>query len=140
MDSSDGGLKMLLTNKCYMQTSFTTLFRLLTCSFFLICLAATAFGQTTWSDTWLVGPAPDSNNYESEPFPELIPGAYFRGAGITDDYYNSYGHEYSVYSTLTSPNGRTDVAGGSGGTHASADVSLQLRTDEQGNFVIDSLH
>jgi len=114
-------------------------FRLLTCFFVVGLAASSAFGQSQWSDTWLVGSS-DANYYESEPLPNTIPGAYFKGCGVTEDNYNSYGHDYWVDSTLTSPFGRTSYGTGGGPAYARTDVSLPLNSDEEGDFVLESVH
>jgi hypothetical protein len=103
----------------------------------LSCLLAplSVLGQRTdFSDNWLV----QSNGS-------------ITGCGVTDETYPSYGHEYTVTATLTSPTGRTHVGYGSSGSCGTgnpqcsrADVSLNLIDSsggwDLGEYFIESFH
>ena len=61
--------------------------------------------------------------------------------GITQDNYNSYGHEYWVITTLTSPLGRSaSITSYTDMSYARSDVSLPLDRDDLGLYLIDSEH
>lgn len=138
---------MLSSSTSYRQNhncnTVTTFLRFIACFLFLICVAASpTFGQSYWSDNWLVSQAPDNNPADDpDELPGLVPGAYVAGCGATEDNYNTYGHEYSVMTTVTSPSGRTaTISGGPSGSYSRADASLQLDSNEVGRFATDTIH
>lgn len=101
----------------------------------LLTSTASLAQRIDYSDSWLV-----------------TSSAVVAGCGITDESYTSYGHEYSVTSTLTSPSGRTAVTSGGIGSCMTgnpqcsrADVSLSLFDGtggffDNGEFFIETLH
>jgi hypothetical protein len=98
-----------------------------------------AIGQSIYSDSWTWSPGQTTIEYDEEnPTPDPI--TYVVGCGITEDYYNGYPHEYSVVTTITSPDGHSEVAGGGGQYYARAEVDLILDLNNPGDFFISSDH
>lgn len=100
-----------------------------------------AVGETIYSDSWTWSPSPnhpsgqiDIQYDEQYPTPDSI--TYVVGCGITEDNYNSYGHEYYVDTTITSPDGRSQTENGNG----RAEVDLILDLNNPGEFFISSDH
>ncbi len=57
------------------------------------------------------------------------------GCGVTEDYYNSYGHQYYVTTTVTSPIGRAASATSyTSSSYAYVDVRLDWPSDDSGDF------
>lgn len=109
-------------------------------SFLIIFSATSAHGQVMWSDSWGQAPTPGVNYYEDDPPPNTIPGMYVWGCGITEDNYNTYGHEYYVTTTVTSFNGRTASLLGGGTSYAIAEASLTFDRDDLGEFTVVTEH
>ena len=122
----------------------TALLRFIMWSALLICVTASpTYGQTYWSDNWIVAPPVDSDATDDpDELPTYPLGADVQGCGITEDYYDSYGHDYSVETRVTSPSGSLSVTFSSGWSHvyARADVFLPIRSDEIGYYATSSLH
>lgn len=65
------------------------------------------------------------------------------GCGVTEDYYNTYGHQYYVRTTLTSPNGRTASSTSyTSSSHAYAEVRLDwpMNDSDLGEYPLTTDH
>lgn len=61
--------------------------------------------------------------------------------GVTEDNYNTWGHQYWIKCTITSPNGRTSTATSyTGSSYASVTVSLPWDDNDLGEFLAVSEH
>jgi hypothetical protein len=96
-----------------------------------LTLTSPAYGQIVYSDMWADDTDAENGNL------------YIVGSGVTEDSYNSYGHEYSATMTLSGPNGSqvTQAAEGRGlYVTARAEDALLWDPDFPGSFFIVSSH
>jgi len=63
------------------------------------------------------------------------------GCGVTEDYYNNYNHTYTVYTEMTSPQGRyVSFTGGPSAPYSRADVFLDFDLNDTETYMISSNH
>lgn len=94
--------------------------------FITICINLPALGQmsytTVYSDAW-------------------GDETYIYGCGVTEDYYNSWGHTFNAITTITSPQGRTSTQDSGYNTpYGRADVVLEFQDNDSGTYLVNTEH
>ncbi len=125
--------------------TFTVSPRLLVLIFILFLTAPPAIAGYSWTTSWVSDSAVpstprDGNDYFYYEEEEVRAGPLYYAAGITEQDYNSYGHNAGVNTFITSPNGRSASMGAYGMTYARAETYLLWDPNETGEMRSNSDH